>query len=72
MLTDAEIEKRFNHHPPTGNKADTHTAIRAACKELALKLNKLPNSRELSLAFTHLEETMMWANAAIARNPEPS
>lgn len=72
MLTEAEIEKRFNHHPPTGNKAKTHAAVRAACKELALMLNALPNSRELALAFTSLEETMMWANAAIARNPEPS
>jgi hypothetical protein len=72
MLTEAEIEKCFNHHPPTGNKAQTHTNVRAACKELALMLNSLPNSRELALAFISLEETMMWANAAIARNPETS
>ena len=27
-----------------------------------------PESREKSLAFTKLEECIMWANAAIARN----
>lgn len=27
-----------------------------------------PDSREKSLALTHLEDAVMWANAAIARN----
>lgn len=27
----------------------------------------VPESREKSLAVTHLEETIMWANATIAR-----
>jgi hypothetical protein len=31
-------------------------------------LNELvPDSREKSLAITHLEEAVMWANAGIAR-----
>ncbi len=30
-----------------------------------------PDSRELSLAITHLEEVVFWANAAIARH-EPT
>jgi hypothetical protein len=28
----------------------------------------LPDGREKALAFTHLEEVTMWANAAIARD----
>ena len=31
-------------------------------------LDILPESREKSLAYTALEESLMWANAAIARN----
>ena len=37
--------------------------------EFAIFLTKTcPESRELSLALTHLEEAVMQANAAIARN----
>jgi hypothetical protein len=39
-------------------------------KELAHAMNDLlPESREKSLALTALEESLMWANACIARNP---
>lgn len=38
-------------------------------KELAHLINKnAPESREKSLAFTSLQQTVMWANAAIAIN----
>jgi hypothetical protein len=30
--------------------------------------NNCPDSREKSLAMTNLEQAVMWANAAIARN----
>jgi hypothetical protein len=43
--------------------------IRDLGRQLAAGINeKCPDSREKSLAITHLEETVMWANAAIARN----
>jgi hypothetical protein len=32
---------------------------------------KCPDSREKSLAITNLEQAVMWANAAIARNERP-
>jgi len=36
---------------------------------LAAYINEnCPDSREKSLAFTKLEEAVMWANASIARN----
>jgi hypothetical protein len=64
-----EIEKRFNHHPPTGNKVAVHENVRSVYRQLAHDIAEaLPDSREKSLAFTALEESLMWANAAIARN----
>ncbi len=44
-------------------------AVAAKAKELAeLMTNVCPPSRELSVALTELETSVMWANAAIARN----
>ena len=43
--------------------------IRSSGKAMARTILKLtPQSRERSLALTKLEEAVMWANAAIARN----
>ena len=62
---------RFTYHPPKAelNQAERYTGIRDKGKILALYLlEQCPESRELSLAITKLEEAVMWANAAIARN----
>jgi hypothetical protein len=68
MLTE-RIESDFTYHPPKGNEAEHYQKIRASAKALALLLVELcPDRRERSLALTHLEETVMWANAAIARH----
>lgn len=64
-----QIENNFRYHQPTREQADKYHAIRIKAKELAYMLDELcPNSREKSLAMTKLEETVMWANASIARN----
>lgn len=66
---DFDLENRFTHHPPSGEKIKAHEAIREDCKRLAYTLkNNMPPSREASLALTNLEQAMFWANAAIARN----
>jgi hypothetical protein len=66
-----EIENRFTFHKATESQGEKYTTIRGSAKELALLLNELcPNSRELSVALTKLDEVVMWANAAIARNGE--
>lgn len=66
--TSTEIETRFTYHKPTETQARRYEEIRGEAKALAVLLNGYcPPSRELSLALTHLEETVMWANAAIAR-----
>lgn len=65
-----ELENRFAFHAATTEeKRNEHTSVRQNCLQLALFLNeKLPEGREKALAITHLEEVMLWGNAAIARN----
>jgi hypothetical protein len=63
-----DIRRRFTYHKPDADRAGRHENIRAQCRNLALNLNEsLPEGREKSLAITHLEEVMMWSNAALAR-----
>lgn len=64
-----DLNHRFAYHPPkdaaTGAR---HEQVRDECLSLAHLIDELcPDGREKSLAITSLEETMMWANAAIAR-----
>jgi len=63
------IERNFTYQPPKSGQPERYTALRAKSKELALLVNdECPESREKSLALTKIEEAIMWANAAIARN----
>ena len=64
-----DIENRFTYHKPFGTQPERYEFLRSVAKELAIKIERLtPVSREQSLAITHLEEAIFWANAAIARN----
>lgn len=63
-----ELEIRFRYHAPKSDQIAKYDEIRNQARELAYTINLLcPESREQSLAFTHLEECVMQANAAIAR-----
>ena len=63
------IEKNFTYHPPKGDQPERYVRIREQAKDFAAVIESMcPSSRERSLAFTKLEECVMWANAAIARN----
>lgn len=63
------IDNRFTHHPPDALKQEHHEKVRAQFKALAKDMEAdLPAGRERSLVITKLEEALMWANAAIARN----
>ena len=66
----ADIDHRFDFHPATTEeKRAEHGSVRAACRDLAHQFDRdIPPGREKALALTHLEDAMMWANAAIARN----
>jgi hypothetical protein len=62
------IEHNFTYHAPTPEKIKRHETIRDTAKQLALLIfDETEESREQSLALTHLEEVTFWANAAIAR-----
>ena len=64
-----ELDKRFTYHAPKGDQPKRYTDLRASARLFAMAIvSNTPESREQSLALTHLEESIMWANAAIARN----
>jgi hypothetical protein len=68
-----DIENRFTYHAPHGTQTERYEKIRFQGKLLALRVESdCPDSRERSLALTKIEEAVMWANAAIARNEVPS
>lgn len=67
MDTD-DLRTRFTYRAPEGDQPKRYELIRSHALAFALELNDLcPDSREKSLAITHLEQTVMWANASIAR-----
>lgn len=66
-----KIESAFTYHAPEPGQLEQYTAIREKAKELAYLIDRTcPDSREKSLAMTKLEESVMWANASIARDGE--
>lgn len=68
-VLNADLEKRFTYHQPVVGQPEKYTSIRNVAKNFGYCLvGVCPQSRELSLALTHLEEVCFWANAAIARN----
>lgn len=63
------LDNNFTHHPPFGDQAARYEIIRFTARQLASTFMRFcPPSRELSLALTEIENAVMWANAAIARN----
>ena len=63
------VENNFTYHSPFGDQTARYQKIRNEAKNLAIHIMTFtPPSREQSLALTHLEDAIMWANASIARN----
>lgn len=63
-----ELKHNFTYHAPTPKKQEVYALLREMGLEFAIAINRLPESREKSLALTKLEECVMWANASIARS----
>ena len=70
-LNREEMEIRFTYHKPMDGQPEIYKLIRDQVHDVAMMLQAIcPQSRELSLAITKLEESVMWANAAVARRSE--
>jgi hypothetical protein len=68
-MTREQIERNFTYHPPKPGTPEIYSSIRSTAKAFAeLIQDCCPDGRERDLAHAKLEETVMWANAAVARN----
>lgn len=63
------IDRNFGHNEPNGDQTARLELLHGTARVMAKTIQgECPESREKSLAFTKLEECVMWANAAIVRN----
>lgn len=70
FISVADLDNRFTYHPPTPEQVPVYEDIRARARAFGIFIvANTPPSREQSLAITHLEEAVMWANAGLARAP---
>lgn len=64
-----DLDNIYKYHAPKKGQPEKYEAIRAKAKELAELIDTMcPDTRERYTAFIHLETSVMWANAAIARS----
>ena len=71
MMT--EIDKRFDYRTLDDETRKRRVRMGEKIKTLAAELDALlADGREKKQALLHLEETMMWTNAAIAREGKQS
>lgn len=63
------ILKNYNYHKPSGATQEIISDMRRSFKSLAERIMKnVKNSRERSLALTHLEDARMYSILALAVN----
>jgi hypothetical protein len=65
------LDNNFMYHKPIESldQPARYEKIRGVARTLAeVVTDECPESREKALALTAIEESVMWANAAIARN----
>ncbi len=67
-ISEEELDKRFTYHAPSETTRIIHDRMREFERDCAEVLNSFNPSREISLAFTKLEEMAFWVHAHIARN----
>lgn len=62
-----QIAGTFHYHAPRPDQIERYAQLRAkACEFAELIATLTPESREQAVALTKLQETVMFANAAIA------
>ena len=65
----ARLNNDYTHHSSKNDQPERYILIREAAKNLAIVIvENSPVSREQSVALTLLDQVVMEANAAIARN----
>lgn len=63
------LDNTFTYHSPKEDQPERYSLLRNVAKSLAQDIvESTPPSREQALALTHLEESIFYANVAIARN----
>lgn len=66
-----DIQRTFTYNKPFGDQPQRYENIRNHARAMAEVIDShCPDSREKSIALTNLQQTVMWANAAIAINEE--
>lgn len=69
-MDDHDLHRRFTYHRPRGTTPRQHAQLRAQALDFARLINSLcPDGVEKRVAVDRLEESVMWANAAIACAP---
>ena len=69
MPPQLDLNNIFTYHKPFGNQPERYQRLRDKAKELGQMIqNDCPDSRERAVALTNLQQTIMWAYAAIAIN----
>lgn len=67
------IEKAFAYHKPSEEGLERITHLRGLFSDMAQVIKEIaPDSREKSVALTHLETTAMWAIKAVVCNDPKS
>ena len=67
-----QIVNMFTYHPPHGDQPERYEKLRLLGKQLAFSICRhAPATVERDEAIKKLSESIMWANAAIARGEAP-
>lgn len=67
MRSIAEVKDQFAYHPATSETAKTHDQLRVAYAELAVDIwGIIPDGPEKTVVFRKLQESLMYANLAVA------
>ena len=68
-LQETELQNRLWNHTPSAEGIELILQMRQNALRWSKDIiNKVPPSREQSLALTKIEEALFWANAGIARH----
>jgi len=68
----AALERSMTNHTPSADGIERIEKVREAAKDLgAVIIGDCPDSRERSLALTHLEDAVMWAVKSVVLTGVP-